>query len=89
MYKRCWYVCVSQSVSQSYAARRVDRYGLTHRSIPDSGVMYKSGYFTVAAKIIKNSTAYCRNPFPSRSTYSPHVSAGSRLKSSRYERRNV
>ena len=31
--------------------------------------------------------AYFRNPFPSRSTYSPHVPAGSRLKSSRSERR--
>ena len=38
-------VCMCQSVSQSYAARRVDRYGLTHRSIPDNGIIYKSGYF--------------------------------------------
>ena len=37
---------LQDSVSQSHAARHVDGYCLTHRSIPDSGVMYKSGYFT-------------------------------------------
>ena len=51
-----------QSVSQSYTARRVDRNGLTHRSMPDTGVMYKSGYFTVAAHMLKNTTSYFRNP---------------------------
>ena len=73
------------SVSQSYAARRVDRNGLTHRSIPDAGVMYKSGYFTVAAHMLKNTTSYFRNPFTSRSTYSPHIPACSRLNRSRDE----
>ena len=77
--------CANQSDSQSYAARRVDRNGLTHRSIPDTGVMYKSGYFTVAAHMLKNTTSYFRNPFTSRSTYSPHIPASSRLNRSRDE----
>ena len=75
---------VSQSVSQSYDARRVDKYSLTCRSIPYNGVMYKSG----SAR--KNSASYFRNPFPSRSTCSPQAPAGSRqIKSSRFERRYV
>ena len=69
----------------SYARRRVDKQGSAHRTTPDNGVIYKSGYFTVTAQNFKSLFPNFTDPLTSRSPNSSDKSVGCRLHCSRDE----
>ena len=75
---------VGRSVG-SYARRRVDKQGSAHRTTPDNGVIYKSGYFTVTAQNFKSLFPNFTDPLTSRSPNSSDKSVGCRLHCSRDE----
>ena len=59
----------------------MDKQGSAHRTTPDNGVIYKSGYFTVIKSLFPNFT----DPLTSRSPNSSDKSVGCRLHCSRDE----
>ena len=63
----------------------MDKQGSAHRTTPDNGVIYKSGYFTVTAQNFKSLFPNFTDPLTSRSPNSSDKSVGCRLHCSRDE----